>query len=221
MMKAAGRRIAAPLRKLAAPLRRHARPALTEPLREQVRVAREGAELAYQMVDKQVPPDEARRRIVEIEHRGDEMRAELIAQLSRTLVAPLDREDLFRLSRSLDDILDTIRDFLREADLYQIESRRTYLPFLEQALEGIDALDGAVHALWTGPRRIPLKALAAKKAAGAISRGYQREMAKIVDNDVSAYSFKHRELARRLDMVGARINEAADVLTDGALKRGY
>ena len=212
------------LRRLASPLRRRARPSLSEPLIEQVRDAKRGALLARDMVTKKVPPDQARQLIVGIEHHGDEMRAELIAQLSRTLVAPLDREDLFRLSRALDDILDTIRDFLRESDLYQIESRKTYLPFVETAIEGIDALDAAVQSLWTSPRRVPLKALEAKKAAGTISRRYQKEMAGIVDNldDASStYSFKHRELVSRLDLLGSRINEAADVLTDGALKRGY
>ena len=39
------------------------------------------------------------------------------------LVAPIDREDLFRLSRLSDDVsLYNLRDFVREWDLYKIEA---------------------------------------------------------------------------------------------------
>ena len=39
--------------------------------------------------------------------------------LAGVLVTPVDREDLFRLSRSIDDVLDNLRDFVREWDLYK------------------------------------------------------------------------------------------------------
>jgi uncharacterized protein len=211
----------APWRRLKSSWRARGDSNLSAALTGQVRAALDGAALTKAMVSKKIDPAEARAQIAEIEHRGDEKRAELVEQLSRTLVAPLDREDLFRLSRSIDDILDTIRDFVREADLYQIEKRRTYRPFLDSVVAAIESLDDAVEALWTKPQRVPLKALEAKKAARMISRAYQDEFAKIIDGGVSPRALKHRELIKRLDMVGIRINEAADVLTDGALKRGY
>ncbi len=194
---------------------------MSEALSGQVHAARDGAALARAMVNKKVSPAQARERIADIEHRGDEMRAVLVDRLSRTLVAPLDREDLFRLSRSIDDVLDTIREFLREADLYQIQRRKTYRPFLDHVVAAVDSLDEAVGTLWSAPHDVPLKALDAKKAARSISREYQQEFARIVDGDMSPDALKHRELIKRLDGVGARISEAADVLTDGALKRGY
>lgn len=194
---------------------------LAKALTGQMGAAREGAALASAMAAKKVTPAEAREKIASIEHRGDEMRAKLVDQLSRTLAAPLDREDLFRLSRSIDDILDTIRDFVREADLYQIEKRKSYRPLLDGVVAAIDALGDAVEALWDKPERVPTKALEAKKAARQVNREYQEEFAKIVNGDMTPEALKRRELTKRLDWVGTRINEAADVLTDGALKRGY
>ncbi len=211
----------APWRRLRSSWRARGDSHLSGALTGQVHAALEGAALAQAMVNKKVNPADARSQIAEIEHRGDEQRAELVERLSQTLVAPLDREDLFRLSRSIDDVLDTIRDFVREADLYQIEKRKTYRPFLDDVVGAIESLDEAVDALWSKPHRVPLKALEAKKAARGISRGYQDEFAKIIDGTVSPQALKHRELIKRLDMVGMRINDAADVLTDGALKRGY
>jgi uncharacterized protein len=129
----------APWRRLKSSWRARGDSNLSAALTGQVRAARDGAALTKAMVSKKIDPAEARAQIAEIEHRGDEQRAELVEQLSRTLVAPLDREDLFRLSRSIDDILDTIRDFVREADLYQIEKRRTYRPFLDSVVAAIEA----------------------------------------------------------------------------------
>lgn len=194
---------------------------LSESLAGQVQAALDGAALADAMVNKTIDPAEARRRIAEVEHRGDEWRAELVERLSKTLVAPLDREDLFRLSRSIDDILDTIRDFVREAHLYRIQGRDTYRPFVAAVVTAIESLAEAIDVLWSDPARVPLMALDVKKMARSVNREYQEEFAKIVDRAMTPQTLKHRELIKRLDWVGVRIGDAADVLTDGALKRGY
>lgn len=194
---------------------------LADALNGQISAVGDGAALALEMVSKRISPADARKQIAVIEQRGDQERAKLVQRLSRTLVAPLDREDLFRLSRSIDDVLDTIRDFIREAHLYQIEKRRIYRPFVDSTVVAIDLLAEAVDALWTNPRRVPRKALDAKKAAREVGREYQTEFAKIVDGTITPKTLKHRELIKRLDWVGVRISDAADVLTDGALKRGF
>lgn len=213
--------VKAPWRRLRSSWRARGDSGLSSALQGQVRAARDGAAVARDMVHKKVSPAQARSDIAEIEHRGDERRAELVDRLAHTLVAPLDREDLFRLSRSIDDILDTLRDFVREADLYQIEKRKAYRPFTDGVVAAVEALEEAVDALWVKPQRVPLKALEAKKAARLISREYQEQFAKIIDGSISPQALKHRELIKRLDLVGVRISETADVLTDGALKRGY
>ncbi|WP_298327439.1 DUF47 family protein [Haloactinopolyspora sp.] len=194
---------------------------LSKALAGQVHAALEGAAVARAMVADEITPAQARSRIAEVEHRGDAMRAALIEKLSRTLVVPLDREDIFRLSRSIDDVLDTIREFIREADLYQIEDRRSYVPVVEAVGTAIEALEAALEALWRTPGDVLPRALEAKKAARAVNREYQNEFARIVGGELSPRTLKHRELVKRLDWVGVRISEAADVLADGALKRGY
>lgn len=187
----------------------------------QVRAVREGAVLAKAMTSREISPGEARTMMATVEHRGDEMRAELVERLARTLATPLDREDLFRLSRSIDDVLDTIRDFVREADLYQIEKRNGCQSLLTKVIAAIDVLDEAVQAIWQRPDLVTVKALEAKKAARVVNREYQEEFAKIVRRTTTPEALKRRELVKRLDWVGVRISDAADDLTDGALKRGY
>ena len=52
------------------------------------------------------PDQEAARKVTEIEKAADEVRRVLIDELNRTFVTPIDREDIFGLSLSVDDLLD-------------------------------------------------------------------------------------------------------------------
>ena len=46
--------------------------------------------------------------IKEVEHQCDNLTHQIIQRLNRTFVTPLDREDIFELARSLDDVMDAI-----------------------------------------------------------------------------------------------------------------
>jgi predicted phosphate transport protein (TIGR00153 family) len=43
-----------------------------------------------------------------IEHRGDDMTHNVLTKLNQTFITPFDREDIYRLASSLDDVLDFI-----------------------------------------------------------------------------------------------------------------
>lgn len=197
---------------------------LIRALRDQVAVAVQGAELAVGLLDGVVAMDVARTRMESIEHDGDDRRAALLAVLRATLSPPIDREDLNRVSRSIDDVLDTLRDFVRETDLYQVADLLCYRDLAAQVLAGIKTLDDAVAALATGGTDLRQRTLAARKAAGGVVRAYQYEVATLLtggtpERDV-AEAMKARELYRRLGDVGLRLGDAADGLADGAMKRG-
>ena len=49
---------------------------------------------------------DAAKRVIQAEKEADELRRILVDELNRTFVTPIDREDIFALSRAIDDILD-------------------------------------------------------------------------------------------------------------------
>ncbi|MDP9410608.1 MAG: DUF47 family protein [Actinomycetota bacterium] len=189
----------------------------------QIEATLEGASLVRELVTSGDASFTARSRELmrEIEHQGDNQRALLVAELSRALITPIDREDLFRLSRAIDDVLDNLRDFFREWDLYGVESKGTFGPLLEAVIEGMTELRGAVSVLVTRPSAVPQGALASKKAGGKIRRLYQLETARLFERELSMDVLKRRELLRRLDVVGLRLGEAADYLADASVKRSH
>ncbi|MCG5216302.1 DUF47 family protein [Streptosporangium soli] len=193
--------------------------ALTEALIGQLESTKEGAWLAMAMIGGEIGRTDAHERMRTIEHRGDTFRADLIAELSGALVTPIDREDLFRLSRSIDDILDGLRDFVRESYLYRVPGQRRFAPMLDQVVVGIEALEESVRDLASRFSAVGHDALEAKKIGGNIQRMYQYEIARIFSDELTAEAMKERELVRRLEIIGIAIGEAADAIADGAMKR--
>ncbi|UBU11198.1 DUF47 domain-containing protein [Nonomuraea gerenzanensis] len=193
--------------------------ALTEALLGQLEATKEGAWLAMAMIGGEVGRTGAHEQMRSIEHLGDEERARLIDELKTALVTPIDREDLFRLSRSIDDVLDSLRDFVRESHLYRVPDQIRFTPMLDQVIVGIEALEEAVRSLAARPSAVSHDALEAKKAGGAIRRMYQYEISRIFSGELTANAMKERELVRRLEIVGVAIGEAADAIADGAMKR--
>jgi uncharacterized protein len=194
---------------------------LVTALSAQVHVAGEAVQVARSAAAKTRPTEDARAVIGELESDGDRHRAELVLALSQTLVTPIDREDLFRLSRSIDDILDDLRDFARELDLFHEDARSDLLlPPLDAVHEALGELEGAVRQLATDPAAAMAGSLRAKKRSNEIRARYQIALANLYQQPLTQRTLMRRDLLRRLDLVGLRIGEAANALADGGLKRG-
>ncbi len=195
-------------------------PALIDILVAHLACAREGARFAEEVVGGAVPPEEIEARITEIERRGDALRRDLVGALAETIVTPLDREDLFRLSRSIDDVLDNTRDFVREWVLYAPDGPGELASVLATLRAGLASLERGVVALIERPEAVIAELLSAKQEANGIRRHFQVELAKLFAGELCMETLKARELIRRLDVVGLRFGEAVDVCSDALVKRG-
>lgn len=152
---------------------------------------------------------------------GGAARTELVRELSRTLASPIDREDLFRLSRSVDDVLENLRDLSREFDLFEVPGEPLLADVLANVEAGCVALLGAVRCLVEAPQRAAAGAAEVKR--NEVRPSYERAIAALFADgqEVTPQLLRRRELLRRVDVVGLRLAEAADVLADGAVKRSH
>ncbi|NUT32733.1 MAG: DUF47 family protein [Hamadaea sp.] len=188
-------------------------------LLDQIDAALDGVALAAGVTAGRIAPGDARREMSDLEHRGDAHRARLVPELSAALTTPIDREDLYRLSRSIDDVLDHLRDYVRETDLYGVRLDGAALALLEQVGLGLRDLRRAVDRIPSRPQDVPDAALAAHKRAGRVRHLYGVALAALLSGDVDAAVLKRRELLRRLDVLGLRLGECADALGDAMVKR--
>ena len=155
----------------------------------------------------------------ELDDEGRRQREALTRTLSSSLTTPIDREDLARLSRSIDDVLDNLRDFVREFDLYDAPDPDGFVAILDAIAESLAVLGRAIAALADGPEEIVEAARDAEQASGKIRRTFQDAIAVLLEKPVDSETLRQRELLRRLDVVGLRLGEAASALGDGGLKR--
>lgn len=188
-------------------------------LREQLEWTERGARIVAALTEGLLPVEDAHRAMSDVEHRGDEARARLVGSLDRVLTTPIGAEDMFRFSRSVDDVLDNLRDFVREVDLYRPEQLDFAVPLAKTLVVGVERLVSALQHLDGPPGRSRHATLATRKAAGQVRRLYQQELGELLNRSFGNETLKRRELLRRLDVVGLRLGEAADALADGALKR--
>ncbi|WP_344437545.1 DUF47 domain-containing protein [Kitasatospora nipponensis] len=190
-------------------------------LRLQLGVTRRAVTVVGAMTLDEISPADARELMTSIEHEGDDCRAELVDQLARSLVTPMDREDIYRLSRSIDDILDSLRDLVRGCDLYQVNDLARFAPFLEALSAGIDHLELALIAFTDSRASVGRAVLAAKKSCNRMRRLYQEQVAELFAREITADALKERELLRTLDTVGLHLGAAGDALADGVMKRWH
>jgi uncharacterized protein len=68
------------------------------------------------------PPARAQlaRRVKEAENAGDALTHDILVKLNSTFVTPFDREDIYRLASSLDDVLDFIEEAADRIVLYRL-----------------------------------------------------------------------------------------------------
>jgi uncharacterized protein len=59
-------------------------------------------------------------RVKDAEHAGDELTHEILVKLNSTFVTPFDREDIYRLTSSLDDVIDAMEEAADRIVLYRL-----------------------------------------------------------------------------------------------------
>lgn len=185
----------------------------------QVDAAAEAVDVALDVAAGGRGPGEAIDVLDGIEAEQDERRDDLVAELAAVLAPPMDREDLFRLSRSVDDVLANLVDLNREMDLFGFTSGELLVPALEGVGEGLAALRDGIAAVVDDPEAAQRGARDAKR--NGIRGAYQEAVAALLDGDepVTTGQVKQRIVLRRVDVIGLRLGEAADALVDGTIKR--
>jgi uncharacterized protein len=108
----------------------------------------EGARLLQTLVDNFENVEEQLNQINEIEHRGDFIVHEVTTLLPRTLITPMDPEDILRLVAAIDDALDAVQAVAQRMVIYQVTDVRKPARRLAHLIyESAQELDLAIKGL--------------------------------------------------------------------------
>lgn len=108
----------------------------------------DGARLLKNLVDDFQNIEEQVGQINEVEHKGDFIVHEVTELLPRTLITPIDSEDIMRLVSALDDALDAIQAAAQRMAIYQVtDVRKPARRLAALILESAQELDAAIKGL--------------------------------------------------------------------------
>lgn len=168
------------------------------------------------------PPDEARAAVIrDAEHRCDTLTHDTIQRLHRTFITPFDREDLYALATSLDDVMDAIDQSASMVGLYRI----TEMP--EGAVElahvvslATDSLHAALDALADG-KPVQPHAVEINRLENDGDRIFQESIRHLFDTVTDPIALiKWKDLLDVLEQITDRCEDVADVIEGVVVKHG-
>ena len=162
-------------------------------------------------------------RITELEHEGDAITHQIMEQLHRTFVTPLDREDIALLTERLDDVMDFIEDAANAMLLYRIEQPTTRAR--EMAAILVTMTSELVVAVPLLRNRSKMKEILEhcveinrlENEADAIIR---HALAELFNDTPIADVIKWREIYEHLETAADKGEDVANVLEGVVLKHG-
>jgi predicted phosphate transport protein (TIGR00153 family) len=92
----------------------------------------QAAQLLAKLMNDYRDPKSVARQQVELEHVGDKIVHDIVKRLNKTFITPLDREDIYDLAATLDEVLDSIEATADMLVVYRIDKPTTHA--IEQAV---------------------------------------------------------------------------------------
>jgi predicted phosphate transport protein (TIGR00153 family) len=180
---------------------------------------RRGAAVLQEMLAPDPPIWDKADEIKEIEHRCDNLTHEIIQRLHRTFVTPLDREDIFALARSLDDVMDAIDASASIVRLYHISKVRQDARDLTVII--MASAEQVVKAMTELERRrgVAEPAVEINRLENEADRAHQNAVRKLFEEERDPIAIiKWKEILDFLEEATDRCEDVANVLEGVVVK---
>src|SRR5215467_11274337 len=180
----------------------------------------EGARLLQKTLGEFKDVEDRVRQLKVIEHRGDEMTHEILTKLNQTFITPFDREDIYRLASSLDDVL----DFIFAAGVRLVMYKITAAPPAASQLAGIlvtqaDQLAEAVTRLEKKHDHVLQNCVEINRLENEADQVARTAIGVLFDQEKDPISLiKLKELYEVLETATDKAEDAANVLEGVVLK---
>lgn len=189
-------------------------------IHEQAALTLEGLELLKKYVTE--PDQIIADKLTAKEKEADEARRILIDELNRTFITPFDREDVFALSRAIDDVLDYAYSTMTEITILKVEPTPFMVRMCSLLRDATFELMEAVDQLQDHPGVTAEHSTRAKALENRVEEVYREALAEMFSetDDVRhvVKMLKLREVYRHLSNAADRGDEAANVLADIIVK---
>ncbi len=185
-------------------------------LSDQAQKVEEGMEALHAFIVD--PTEENGKRVSVIEKEADELRRILIDELNHSFVTPMDREDIFALSRSIDDMCDYAQSTVEEMLLFDVKPNDHIKQMTEGLCNAARDVSAAVKFMKTHPQAANDHVVRAKKMENYMEYRYREALAELFKDQDAIKIIKLREIYRHLSNAADRSDESADIIGDILVK---
>lgn len=161
--------------------------------------------------------------VTQLEKEADEVRRILIDELNKTFVTPIDREDIFALSLTIDDVLDYADTTVEEMHMLGVQPNAYMERMVSLLTDAAREIYMGVQRLEDHPNVANDHAVRAKALENRLETVYREAIADLFamprDIDHVVEMLKLREIYRHLSNAADRGDAAANVIGDIVVKK--
>ena len=152
------------------------------------------------------------------EKEADTVRRELVDDINRTFITPIDRDDLYRLSSSIDDLADYAWTTVKEIRIYDIQPDAHLLEMARTLLKLADGLLVCVQNLEKNHAVVSTEATKVKKLENTLNVQFHKSIAELFEADDIKKILKYREIYSHMNHAADKGDFSADILLDIVVK---
>ena len=152
------------------------------------------------------------------EKEADTVRRELVDDINRTFITPIDRDDLYRLSSSIDDLADYAWTTVKEIRIYDIQPDAHLLEMARTLLKMADGLLVCVQNLEKNHAVVSTEATKVKKLKNTLNVQFHKSIAELFEADDIKKILKYREIYSHMNHAADKGDFSADILLDIVVK---
>jgi hypothetical protein len=190
-------------------------------IQEQASITYDGVKLLVKYFETQ--DGEIAEQLALKEKEADEVRRILIDELNRTFVTPFDREDIFSLSRSIDDVIDYADSTVSEMVVLRVKPTPYMQRIATLLKDAAYEIYQAVMRLQKNPSVAIDHAQRAKALENRVEGVYREAIADLFSGPEDVHHvvemLKMREVYRHLSNAADRGDEAGNIIADIVVKK--
>lgn len=152
-------------------------------------------------------------KVRDLEKEADDLKVDLERKLVQCFVTPFDREDIFELSVSLDEVINSAKAIVREVEAFEVAAEGTAVCEMGDLLvEGTQALQRSIYSLKADLKEAAQQALLARKSENKLAKVYRNAIRELLQLDDFKKIMRIKEVyktmlagAEKIDTVGEKL----------------
>ena len=153
------------------------------------------------------------------EHAGDECTHAIMRRLNETFITPFDREDIYRLASSIDDVMDEMEEAADLVALYKIDEFPKGIVHMVEVLERAAELTAEAMPRLRSMKELNEYWIEINRLENSGDKSYRRTLAKLFSGDFKAIEvLKLKDIVTSLERAIDAFEKVANIVEQIAVK---